>query len=187
MLKYSLGTLFVVTAIAAISSAAVANYSPVWAEVMVTATAGILLLGLLTAILGRDNARTFAIGFAVVGWVYFSLAFVEAVGLRGHLLTSRAVNRLFQVTQEPRVTSNISLPGAVAIDFAMPIATGTMPGQGNSFTFSTSGLTGTLVLDEAPRELHDIAHCIWALVLALFGGMAAQVIQRVSRKVEVAA
>lgn len=189
MLKYSLGTLFVVTAFASLASAAVANYSLVWAEVMVTVTAAMLLLGLLAAILARGNARTFAIGFAVAGWVYFALTFIDAVGVRGRLLTSRAINRLYALTQDSHAGTTMlgySLQGS-STDTGMMGSSEMMSSasvSGFMFGASSSGMTGVLVLSEAPRELHDIGHCIWTLVLALLGGLSAQAIQKMGRSRE---
>jgi hypothetical protein len=194
VLKYSLGTLFVVMAIVALGCAAIANFSPLWAQTMVTLTVGALLAGLLVAISGRGRAGAFAAGFAAVGGVYFLLTFVQFFGLREQLLTNRVVNKCWSLSPRSAVrldrsgfmrgmSGNMGMPGA---------GFGTMPGMGDpttaGFMFGTSssssGIAGTIVVTSAPRELQDIAHCLWTLLLALLGGAAGQVIHGISRKAE---
>jgi hypothetical protein len=118
MVKYSLGTLFLVVAVVSFGCAAVANFSKPWAEVTVTSAVMVLLIGVLGAVLGSRRIRPFAIGFAVVGWAYFLLAFVEVSGLRDELLTDRAVNWLYAVKQRWSAGSNAD--GMVVTAAGMP-------------------------------------------------------------------
>ena len=189
MLKYSLGSLLIAMAVAALGCATVANWSPLWAEIMTTATVAILLVAVLIALVGRGSARTFAIGFAAVGVAYFLLAFCAPAELRDErLATRRAVDRLFQLTQkanaDARTTSEFQLV-EVVLDGSTDVK---MPGGDSSYMFGVgtgpATVTGRVVFSSPPREFQDIGHCLWTLILALMGGVLAQVIQRVGRREE---
>ena len=75
MLRYSLGSLFLVLLYLSIGCAALANASGLWPQVSITLTLAILVLFSLGAIFWRERRRVFAIGFAATGWLYFLLVF----------------------------------------------------------------------------------------------------------------
>ena len=189
MLRFSLATLLIVMGVAALGCAAVANWSPLWAEIMLTTTGAILLVGLLVALFGRGSTRTFATGFAAVGLAYFLLAFFAPAEIRDErLATRRAIDRLFALMQktnaDARTTSEFQLV-EVVLDGS---TNGSTPGGDSSFMFGVGTrptlVTGRTVFNSPPREFEDIGHCLWTLLLALIGGVLAQVIQRASRREE---
>ena len=96
MLRFSLLTLLAVVLVAAIGSAALANPTDLWRQVIVSGTVGILAVATLAAVAKR-SASPFAWGFAVIGWLYLALVFGSVFGLRSHLLTEAAVGRLYEL------------------------------------------------------------------------------------------
>ena len=84
MLRFSLLTLLCVVSIAALGSAALANPNEIWRLVVFNVTLVTLLAAALTAVVKR---RPFAVGFAVVGWIYFALAFIDDGSVRQHMVT----------------------------------------------------------------------------------------------------
>jgi hypothetical protein len=74
MLRFSLLTLLGVVLVAGIGSAALANPTDTWRQVVVTGTVVILLVAILFTVSKRPVSR-FALGFAVTGWLYLVLTF----------------------------------------------------------------------------------------------------------------
>jgi hypothetical protein len=208
MLKYSLGTLFLVVAVVAVGCAAAANFSPLWAEVMIALTLMILSIALVAALVGRGRTRVFAVGFAAVGWMYFLLTFVDAVGLRNErLLTSRAIHWLYGLKQQANAGAATTAP-PTAVDFGMP--GGGMPSMSGSgmgpmgagdASMGMEGMGGDMsgmmgmgsmpggmgipvlpVTYFAPRELQDIGHSLWTLLLGAAAGMLARAIHGAGRQ-----
>jgi hypothetical protein len=193
MLKYSLGTLFVVVAIIALGCTAWMNFSQLWVEIMVALVLLSLSVALVAALADRGPTRTFATGFAALGGAYFLVAFVTPSELRNErLLTERPVNWLYKLQQRVRpdapatsaapVSMNpvtLTAAGAVgptpiAMDFGFP------NGSTNDVTFAFVGFAppATPQIHPAPRELQDIGHCLWTLLVAGLGGALAKAIQK---------
>ena len=95
MLRYSLGTLFLVLLYLAIGFAALVNASGIWPQVAITLAIAVLVLFSLGAVFSSQGWRTFAIGFSATGWLYFLLVFSELTTIRPYLLTESAMNQLF--------------------------------------------------------------------------------------------
>lgn len=104
MLRFSLLTLLGVVLVAAVGSAALANPTDTWCQVIVTGTVGILAAATLAATANR-RASGFGRGFAVAGWLYVALVFGGVFGLREHLLTEQAAGWLYE-----RIHGNDDVP-----------------------------------------------------------------------------
>jgi len=92
MFRYSTLTLLVVVLVVALFSAALANPSHLWRQVTVTVTVVVLVSFTLLAALNSSSRKPFALGFAIVGWVYFVLTFASHFGnVDSYLLTDRVV------------------------------------------------------------------------------------------------
>jgi len=89
MLRFSLLALLGVVLVAAIGSAALANPTNTWRQVIVTGTVVILLTASSAAVVLRPGLQ-FSRGFAAAGWLYFVLAFGGVLGVQEHLLTEQA-------------------------------------------------------------------------------------------------
>jgi hypothetical protein len=121
------------------------------------------------------------------------VAFVTPSELRNErLLTERPVNWLYKLQQRVRpdapatsaapVSMNpvtLTAAGAVgptpiAMDFGFP------NGSTNDVTFAFVGFAppATPQIHPAPRELQDIGHCLWTLLVAGLGGALAKAIQK---------
>jgi hypothetical protein len=199
MIKYSLGSLFVVVAIIALGCTAWMNFSQLWVEVMVALVLLSLSVALAAALAERSPARPFARGFAALGGAYFLVAFAMPLELRNErLLTERPVNWLYKLQQKVQPdapdTSNAYLsvnpastpavgatgPTPLALDFAFPI------GSTSGVTYSFVGVMPPAAprIHPAPRELQDIGHCLWTLLVAGLGGALTQAIQRRKHRAE---
>ena len=193
MLRYSLGTLFVVVAIIALGCAAWMNFSQLWVEIMVALVLLSLSVALVAALADRGPARTFAMGFAALGGAYFLVAFVTPIELRNErLLTEWPVNWLYKLQQKVRPddtatsTALVSMnpvtltatgavgPTPIGLDFELP------NGSTNGVTFAFVGVAPPAApqIHPAPRELQDIGHCLWTLLVAGLGGALAKAIQK---------
>jgi hypothetical protein len=203
VLKYSLGTLFLVVAVAGLGCAAFVNFSETWVRAMFALALVILALAVTAAVVGRGSARTFACGFSIVGGVYFLLAFMMSPDLReDRLITGRVVDWLHGIQQraqarrtpattaDPYGSSYGSMDpyGAMSAGYGDMGEGEMMTGMGSSSMGGSPDMTGSMVMGmgmpigpvihPAPRELQDIGHCLWALILGAIGGVAAQGIAR---------
>jgi hypothetical protein len=83
-------------AFVAVAAAAMKNPTTLWTQILVTASLTSLMLASLAAIVHRGD-RSFAIGFAVIGWTYLVLSlapwFEEHVG--PWLLTTRVADEVY--------------------------------------------------------------------------------------------
>ena len=104
MLRFSLLTLLGVVLVAGIGSAALANPTDAWRQVVVTGTVAVLSVTTLAAVAKRP-ASPFARGFAVMGWAYLVLTFSGVFGVREHLLSERMAGWLFQLVHDEYGTS----------------------------------------------------------------------------------
>ena len=102
MLRYSLASLAAVIVGLSIYSAALAQGDNLWPQISVTLTVSILLFATLTAVFSRNSSRNFAMGFSIVGWLYFAIVFSGfAGGVRENLLTQTAINSLYGQVHAP--------------------------------------------------------------------------------------
>jgi hypothetical protein len=114
----------------------------------------LLFFTLLAALNGRSH-KPFALGFAIVGWVYFVLTFGSHFeNVDSYLLTQRIVEWSGEALHvDPVDKANSMLPTP---------------------TFDSKALDGL----GKYSVFKDIAHCFCTLILAAIGGVAAIRLQR---------
>jgi hypothetical protein len=171
MLRFSLATLFLVMAVVAVGCAALANPSQAWAEVIVAVVLLLLFAGLVAALIVQGPLRVFVIGFATVGWLYFLLTFADAVNLRDRLITTRPLNVMFTA----QMRSSGDWPQSGYMD---PFGRELAPPLYEPLSDDPFGAASFV----APREMQDIGHALWAMLLGCAGGIFAQVIHRATRR-----
>jgi hypothetical protein len=157
----------------------------------------LLACALAAALVARGPGRNFACGFAVVGGAYFLLAFSMTPELREERFpTGRAVDWLYRIQQKSQAAASPAATGSSmmmsASDSSGSMSSSTMEGMGYSSGMGSGmypGGPGSMgmgmpvgpVFHPAPRELKDIGHCLWALLLGAAGGAVAQMIARKTR------
>ena len=206
MLRYSLGSLFLVLLYLSVGCAALVNASGIWPQVAITLTITILVLFSLGAIFWTERRRVFAIGFAATGWLYFLLLFSDVTNVRPYLLTETAMNRLF-ITMHGDQATPIGLvyrsvvpssrpPGVQRAVYATPLpppglvtSSSNTPAPVYSSTGVqpiTLGLTYTAVAVQPTvdsRSFVNIGHSMWAVIVAFVGGVTAQLLARRRKQV----
>jgi hypothetical protein len=98
MLRFSLLTSLLVIVIAALGAAAIAHPNRFWCVVIFNLTLAVLLAAALTAVVKR---WPFSVGFAVVGWIYSAIAFIDVGGIRKFMVTDLALDWLRQAITPP--------------------------------------------------------------------------------------
>ena len=175
MVRFSLLTLSGVVLVAAIGSAALANPTDIWRQVIVTGTVGILLIAILRAVSKRPLSR-FALGFTVTGWLYFVLTFSGVLGVREHLLTEQSVVWLHgKIHDDPAAVAQSNLvqyrlpgPGSVVVPQRIGSA---WPAP----IYAPAALAGYTTSPMLPSS-HNFAvvgRSLWTLILATIGGLFA--------------
>jgi len=91
---FSLRSLLLATAVAAVFIVAFLNRSPIWASVIVTMTMLLLAVALVGIYLLPDK-RPFLVCAVIVGLVYSAAAFVRPLGLWESLLSTRVLHHLW--------------------------------------------------------------------------------------------
>ena len=186
MFRYSLATFLIFVLMVSIGAAALAHPTARWSEIVVTLTVTVLMVASLAAVLWRNRAQAFVIGFALCGWTYFLLVFVAALGLRDELLTDDAVNWLYAAMHEREEEAPTEFPLVSISDNGR-----LMFGAGID---SDSGVTGSLVLDDGNfvrmrtpsqrrqtqidhrRHFSHVAHALCALLIACLGGAVGRLV-----------
>ena len=172
MLRYSLATLFFVLIYVAILCAALVNATGVWPQVAVTMTVVVLLVFTLAAMMRKS---AFSAGFAFTGWVYFLLMFTSLFNVRGFLLTDTAVQWLYpkihpQMDQQSATTKRLGL---------VQLTTPVQPAPPSNSAYTTFYVTSPPAPTPTPyvdrTTFGNIAHSLWAVILACLGGIVAQV------------
>ena len=141
-----------VVLVLALFSAALGNPTDSWRRVTITLTVVVVFIATLLAVVNRSG-RTFPLGFAMAGWLYFLLTFNSTFrDLRPLLLTDPIVERCAAVLH---------------VDLREPVS------PPDPFDAS---------LKDHPWYkmcyFGDIGHCLWTLILATIGGLAAIWLQR---------
>jgi hypothetical protein len=173
MFRYSLAALLGLISVVALGCAALVQATHVWRQAAITLTVAALLFAPLAALFIRGRLRAFAAGFAVIGWLYFLLMFVPALGLREKLLTHTAVEGLWTVFHEDQDDVQ-----AVAFSPDGKLFVRESLGRVNSFDVrawdSTTGTVFVSGQSSGIAAFTDIGHALWTLLLACIGGMAAR-------------
>ncbi len=203
MLRYSLASLATVIVVLSIYSAALAQGDDLWPQISVTLTVAVLLFATLAAVFSRS--RTFAMGFSIVGWLYFTIVFSGFAGVRENLLTQTAINWLYgqvhapgtqgvstvtfqparaytslggTVTRYVPVQSTSSAPRPVPEYALRSITTSTGVQQTIALTAIPAAPTPALV---SPYHFAQIGHSLWVVLIGAMGGVVAQVLYARSR------
>ena len=163
MLKFSLASLLAVVFCAAVGSAALANATDLWRQITVTLAVVCLLLATLVAVFSRAQARLFAGGFAMTGWLYLMLAFVSLFGLQDDLLTDKAIQWLGETihADDGVAGSGQSFAGSNRLNLLFGLQNGVF----NQRTTPYPNLT-------------TIGHALWTLIVGWLGGVVALWLRR---------
>jgi hypothetical protein len=200
MLRYSLGSLFLVLLYLSIGCAALVNASGVWPQVAITLTLAILILFSLGAIFWTERRRIFAIGFSATGWLYFLLVFSNVTNVRPYLLTESATNQLFITMHSKQlgpkivyqtVTTATGPASSQTYVFPTPVLSGPRPASSNpaapvysapvayapvySSQYSAVPVVGQYV---NPQSFGNIGHSLWTVIVAFVGGVTAQLLAK---------
>jgi hypothetical protein len=196
MLRYSLGSLFLVLLYLSIAFAALVNATGVWPQVAVTLTLAILVVVSLGAIFWNERRRVFAIGFSATGWLYFLLVFSSVTNVRPYLLTESATHQLFitmhgeQVAPQITVTYPNGLGQVQTARYATPLPAPVLPGSSPvgsnaptpAYALYTAHTPVTLGRFVNPQLFSNIGHSLWAIIAAFAGGMTGQLLARVRKQ-----
>jgi len=181
MLRFSLLTLLGVVLVAAVGSAALANSTDTWRQVVVTGTVGFLLMATSVAIGKRPMSR-FAWAFAVTGWIYLVVTFSGVLGVRDHLLTERLSAWLCQlVHEESGVATAQRWDAAVSISGHFPTSYDI---GGNPVTLAPSPQWIYMPTGAPLQTLYNftaIGRSLWTLIVATIGGLFASWLSRCAK------
>jgi hypothetical protein len=154
--RFPIAGLMAVVLFVALGLAALRNGSQTWAGATFLLTCGVLCLAVVGVVCGGEAARAWWLGFALFGWGYLALAFWSSVEL-----------------------PTMSLMDAIGSRLGVPVQfSGGMGGMGGGMR-SVSPLAGGFgggVGGLPDRSIQQIAHCLWALLAALLGGILAHVL-----------
>jgi hypothetical protein len=124
--------------------------------------AGTLIAATIVALFGRRSIRVFCSGFAVAGWIYFSLTFTAIFGLRDVLLTSQSLCWV----QEAILEENKGVPQMSFSSDGSRLVTGTYRSL-RLWKIEPIYPSGEF------HCFHDIGHSLWTIIVAYIGGFAA--------------
>ncbi len=196
-------------AFVALGCVALRNASDIWASAMLGLVVIVFSTAILLAVFRVDARRAFWIGFSTFGWLYLlMLAYGWNLNpifggdvplLANNLATSRissachewlyeeAFQRYHNSQQQPMgsrpggmIGSGMGGPGLMLGDGGSGMKAG---GAGSA----VAGLGGGFMSPSAPppgpaqQDFANVAHSLWAIVLAMLGGWLAVVISRTSR------
>lgn len=174
MFRFSLGALFLVVSFVALGCASLIYANDTWRQVVVTLAIVCVVTATIAAIVGRERGQPFAVGFAIIGWVYLILAFTPVLDVRDHLLTTRALIWLDKSTSGGMAVNNGNLYGNLFVD---------VDSDGAQDLVWSTGSTGRNTLGlyrivSNPRRLLPenflvIGHALWTIGLASLGGLLA--------------
>lgn len=159
MLQFSLRTLLLSAILIAIGCAALVHPTEVWRQVIVTITVLALMLSTLVVIFRQGTVRIAAVGCAVMGWLYFLLAFTPVFAIRDHLLTTRSLDTLGMLTSA--VSGSANRYPTFTSD-RRQLVTGS-----SDSNIRLWNLTGN------KRNFHDIGHALWTLIFGVIGSVVA--------------
>jgi hypothetical protein len=152
--RFPIAGMMAAVLIVALGLAAVRNASPTWASVTFLSTCAVLCLAIVGIICRGETERAWWLGFALFGWGYLLLAFWSSIELPTMVLLDAVGSRL-----------------GAKVRFS-----GGMGGMGGGM--GSAGLQFGNIMGGGSAGIQDpsfqqIAHCLWALVAALLGGVLA--------------
>ena len=154
-IRFPIAGLMGAVLVVALGLAALRNASETWASVMFLLTCGVLNLAVVGTLCREGAKRAWWLGFALFGWGYLVLAFWSSVQLPTMALLDAVGSRL-----------------GLKVQFGGGM--GGMGGGMRSAGFWAFGGFGGGFGGPPGQSLKQIAHCLWALVAALLGGLLAR-------------
>jgi hypothetical protein len=178
MLRYSLAALLAAVVVVSVGCAAITHPTPLWSQIVFTATVVVLLAASVAAVVG--GPRPFAAGFAIFGWGYLLLATGPwSATARPHLLTETALARLEPLVIDPNAAYATGGMGGPSLAWSGGLWSG-----GSTYLVAPNApLTSTinyltLPYAYAPTDgnpwLRQIGHTLWAILLGAAGGAGAR-------------
>lgn len=177
-IRFTLRGLLITVTVAAIGSAALANPTDLWASVVFSGTLALLMFYLLLAVVRRGAARAVAMGFVLCGGAYLALVLVPGAetNIVPNLVTSRVLTEAETAwhNSTPSVSS-ISSPSSIPLAPQGNILTG----FGGSPTVRLWSMVNGQVFvpggsNWSTSPFQRIGHCLWTLLLATLGCVAAR-------------
>lgn len=176
--RFHIGSLLILVVPLGIGFAALREASELWDSIVLSATAGVLLVSVLLGIHRHAEKRSFWAGFAIFGWVYIVLTMIPS--LEARLLTTKALVYLDSKVPGRTATITGQAWGGSGNNSGHTIATVAFSPQGNLLASTTnsgsirlwSTTTGILLgsgSGTTENFLH-IGHSLCALILAWLGG-----------------
>jgi hypothetical protein len=159
--RFPIAALMAAVLIVALGLAALRNSSATWAGVMLLLTCGVLCLAVVGVVCGGDARRAWWLGFALFGWAYLLLAFWSTVELPTMVLLDMIAGRL-----------------GLSVQFTGGMGGGMRSVRLWAAIFGGFGGFG----GPGDRSIQQITHCLWALLAALLGGIAANALFGGSRE-----
>ena len=175
MFRFSLGALFLLVSFSAVGCAALIYANDIWRQVMVTVAVLSLSLATVMAFVSRQNGRSFAIGFAILGWIYLILVFTPMADVSNHLLTTRALDWLSTNIHGPVGRINANLYTDFDNDGWQDLVLSNSGSVSNSLAMLRYIGTPQPAI---PGNFLVIGQSLWTLLLAWFGGLVAECLTR---------
>ncbi len=145
--RFSIGGLMAVVSVLAIGFAALKNANETWAGAMFLLTCGVMGLAVVGVICRREAERAWWLGFALFGWGYMALAFWPSESL-------------------PKLPTMSLLEWLQSLFGAAP--------EVQAFVLRVGGGFGGGFPLAAPSASSQIGHSLWALLVAVLGGLLSQ-------------
>ncbi len=161
---FSLRSLLLATAVAAVFVVAFLNSSPIWTSLIFTLTILLLIAALASSYLVREK-RPFLVCAMIAGVIYGSVALIGPLGLSRSLLISRFFFGLW-LSQHDEVVAMVP-PKEREVVYRLLIEDSDSVGQ-------------YLTADQSRefRSFLQIGHCAAALILAVIAGLVGSYVAR---------
>jgi hypothetical protein len=186
--RVTIAALLVVVLGSALAFGAIRSRSPLWASACFTALVGSLGVALVVALRGREPRRSFALGYVVLGSLYWLVGFGLGFSTEGRkmLVTTQLLDAVYPKisaampgTPDPTPARPPPRPGTTvsSVSFTTPLSftssytlNGTRAGSGTTSRVFTIIPATTL---EDSERFQTIGHAILAILVALGGGYGA--------------
>jgi hypothetical protein len=167
-IRFSIAGLMGIVVVAAIGLAALRNASDNWAGVMLLLTCGTLALAIVGVVCRTEGERAWWLGFALFGWGYLALAFWS--WHHAGIPSLPTLDWLIALTATLGANPQPMGPGG---------GIGGMGGMGGGMRsvrpFMVAGGFGGGPGGGGWADWYvQVGHCLWALVLAILGGILAR-------------
>jgi hypothetical protein len=166
---FSLRTLLLAVAVAAIGLAGLTTRNVWWSSVMSTLTLASVAAAIIGTIVCRGQLRFFAIGFAIFASLYLYAVFSKVFQpFAGTLLTTRLVASSWQALDVPRPKRS---SGATDRYIGYGIV-----GSAELPEIGLASYANTPEWQEYSYQVHSffvVAHCLWAMLFGFLGALLA--------------